>query len=159
MQGQLDAERAGGRIGGQLRVDREAAELADRARRPGDELGQARAEPSGGMGALGHLVAVDGHREQLAAGRAAGGERVAHVRPRMHGWPISLPTGHARCCSTPDAVTLARLLLPGECMGEASPGGAVVWMTPAVRPPDDSSPTVRSLSASDWHRTTDASCG
>ena len=23
------------------------------------------------------------------------------VRPRMQGWPISLPTGHARCCSTP----------------------------------------------------------
>jgi len=25
------------------------------------------------------------------------------VRPRMQGWPISLPTGHARCCSTPQA--------------------------------------------------------
>ena len=36
------------------------------------------------------------------------------MRPRMQGWPISLPTGHARCCSTPDAVTLTRLLLPGE---------------------------------------------
>ena len=36
------------------------------------------------------------------------------MRPRRQGWPISLPTGHARCCSTPDTVTLARLLFQAK---------------------------------------------
>ena len=36
------------------------------------------------------------------------------VRPRMQGWPISLPTGHARSCSTPQAAT--RSSWPLRCL-------------------------------------------
>jgi hypothetical protein len=36
------------------------------------------------------------------------------VRSRMQVLADELRIGHARCCSTPDAVTLARLFLPGE---------------------------------------------
>ena len=49
-------------------------------------------------------VAVPAHSETLSA------TSTMLVRPRMQGWPISLPTGHPRCCSRakPAAVKAGR---------------------------------------------------
>ena len=48
------------------------------------------------------------------------------VRPRMEGWPISLPTDDARCCSTPGAATTVGWLL---CANSGSLAEAAAWAT------------------------------